>query len=91
MKRHHLHADNCARENKNNLMVQYLMCRILNGRQSTVHYFFLIVGHTIISPDWSKAHLVFIQSIKAAILLRRLLNSQQFVMLHRRYATKTDP
>ena len=53
VKRHHLHADNCARENKNNPMVQYLMCRILTGQQSTVHYSFLIVGHTKFSPDWS--------------------------------------
>ena len=49
----YLHADNCASQNKNNLIVQYLMRRILTGRHSTVHYSFLVVGHTKFVPHLS--------------------------------------
>ena len=34
-------------------MVQYLMWRTLTGRHSTVHYSFLVVGHTKFAPDGS--------------------------------------
>ena len=49
----HLHANNFAGQNKNNLMVQNLMWRTLTGRHSTVHYSFPVVGHTKFAPDSS--------------------------------------
>ena len=49
----YLHADDCAGQNKNNLMVQYLMRRIPTGRQSIVQCFFLVLGHTKFVPGWS--------------------------------------
>ena len=47
-----LSADNCADQNKNNLMVQYLMWRTLTGWHSTVHYSFR-VWQTKFAHDWS--------------------------------------
>ena len=49
----YLHADNCAGQNKNNCMVQYLMWRTLTGRHTSINYSFLVVGHTKFAPDWS--------------------------------------
>ena len=48
----HLHADNCAGQNKNRFMVQYLCWRVLVGLNKKITLSFLIVGHTKFSPDW---------------------------------------
>ncbi len=47
-----LHADNCCGQNKNNIMVQYLLWRTLTNRHTKILLSFLIVGHTKFSPDW---------------------------------------
>ena len=49
----HLHADNCSGQNKNNVMLQYLLWRVLSGRHQSVTLSFLITGHTKFSPDGS--------------------------------------
>ena len=42
----YLHAGNCAGQNKNNAVIEYLMWRVLTGRHTDVTYSFLVVGHT---------------------------------------------
>ena len=46
-----LHADNCSGQNKNNIMMIYLMWRVLNDRHKQITISFLITGHTKFSPD----------------------------------------
>ena len=46
-----LHADNAVGQNKNNVMMQYLCCRIVTGKNPKAKISFMIVGHTKISPD----------------------------------------
>ena len=48
----HLHADNCAGQNKNRFMMYYLMWRVRTGLHEEVTISFLPVGHTKFSPDW---------------------------------------
>ena len=48
----HLHADNCGGQNKNNIMVGYLLWRVLTGLHNNITLSFMIVGHTKFSPDW---------------------------------------
>ncbi|GFR74827.1 hypothetical protein ElyMa_000439300 [Elysia marginata] len=45
-----LHADNCAGQNKNSVMVWYLLWRCMTGRNRSVKLSFLIAGHTKFSP-----------------------------------------
>ena len=47
----HLTADNCAGQNKNNALLQYLMYRVITGLHDKIELSFLIVGHTKFSPD----------------------------------------
>jgi hypothetical protein len=47
-----LHADNCCGQNKNNIMMQYLMWRCMVGLHEDVQISFLVVGHTKFAPDW---------------------------------------
>ena len=47
-----LHADNCTGQNKNNMMIQYLVWRTLTDLHSDITLSFLVVGHTKFSPDW---------------------------------------
>ena len=47
-----LHADNCAGQNKNKYMIQYLSWRTQTGLHKKVTYSFLPVGHTKFAPDW---------------------------------------
>ena len=48
----HLHADNCAGQNKNRFMMYYLMWRVLIGLHNEIKISFLPVGHTKFAPDW---------------------------------------
>lgn len=48
----HLHADNCGGQNKNNIMVGYLLWRVLTGLHDNIILSFMIAGHTKFSPDW---------------------------------------
>ena len=48
----HLHADNCGGQNKNNIMVGYLLWRVLTGLHRSITLSFMIAGHTKFSPDW---------------------------------------
>ena len=41
-----LHADNCAGQNKNNVMMQYLMWRVMKRLHRRITISFLVVGHT---------------------------------------------
>ena len=50
-KRLQLHADNCVRQNKNNMVIQYLAWRVIAGLSETVEISFMLVGHTKFSPD----------------------------------------
>ena len=47
----HLHADNCAGQNKNNYFLWYLSWRILMLLHQSITYSFLIAGHTKFGPD----------------------------------------
>ena len=47
----HLTADNCAGQNKNNALIQYLMYQVLIGLHDKIELSFLVVGHTKFSPD----------------------------------------
>ena len=48
----YLHCDNCAGQNKNNAMIQYLLWRVLSDRHTNITLSFLVTGHTKFSPDW---------------------------------------
>ena len=48
----HLHADNCAGQNKNSYMLWYLAWRILSGLHSRISIHFMLAGHTKFAPDW---------------------------------------
>ena len=48
----HLHADNCGRQNKNTIMVQYLLWRVMTVQHTKITLSFMIPGHTKFSPDW---------------------------------------
>ena len=48
----HLHADNCGGQNKNNIMVGYLLWRVLTGLHNNITLSFMVAGHTKFSPDW---------------------------------------
>lgn len=48
-----LHADNCVSQNKNNIMLGYLVWRIIKGLNETITLSFLPVGHTKFSCDWA--------------------------------------
>ena len=47
----HLHADNCGGQNKN-IMVGYLLWRVLTGLHENITLSFMVAGHTKFSPDW---------------------------------------
>lgn len=46
----HRHADNCIGQNKNNCFLWYLAWRALNHLHESIHYSFLIAGHTKFGP-----------------------------------------
>ena len=48
----HLHADNCGGQNKNAIMVQYLLWRVMTGQHTEITLSFMVPGHTKFSPDW---------------------------------------
>ena len=48
----HLHADNCAGQNKNSFMMWYLAWRVLCGLHTTISIHFMLAGHTKFAPDW---------------------------------------
>ena len=47
----HLHADNCAGQNKNNYFLWYLARRIATELHQSIKYSFLIAGHSKFGPD----------------------------------------
>ena len=47
-----LHCDNCAGQNKNNCMMQYLLWKVITHRHTSITISFLVTGHTKFSPDW---------------------------------------
>ena len=47
----HLHADNWG-SNKKNIIVGYLLWRVLTGLYENITLSFMIAGHTKFSPDW---------------------------------------
>ena len=47
----YLHADNCVGQNKSNATIQYLLWRVLTGKQESIELSFMLVGHTKFSPD----------------------------------------
>jgi len=51
-RRVHLFADNCAGQNKNFPMVQYLLHRVMAGLHDEITLSFMIAGHTKFSPVW---------------------------------------
>ena len=51
----HLHTDNCGGQNKNNIIVGYLLWRMLTGLHDNITLSFMIAGHTKLLPDWSLA------------------------------------
>ena len=47
----HLHADNCAGQNKTNYFLWYLAWRTATELHRNINYSFLIAGHTKFGPD----------------------------------------
>ena len=47
----HLHADNCAAQNKNNANIHYLLWRVLTGRHKSLTLSFMLAGHKKFAPD----------------------------------------
>ena len=47
----HLQADNCSGQNKNNIMVHYLLWRVSQGFHTKISLNFMLAGHTKFSPD----------------------------------------
>ena len=47
-----LHADNCAGQNKNNIMMRYLMWHVATGLHKFACITFMVAGHTKFAPDW---------------------------------------
>lgn len=47
----HLHADNCVAQNKNNIVMGYLIWRILKNLNDSISLSFLPIGHTKFSCD----------------------------------------
>ena len=45
-----VYADNCVAQNKNNILMQYLMWRTMTGKNESVQISFMIVGHTKFAP-----------------------------------------
>ena len=48
----HLHTHNCCGQNKNRLMIYYLMWRVMTGFHKEIILSFLLVGRTKFAPDW---------------------------------------
>ena len=48
----HLHADNCAGQNKNSYMIWYLAWRVLSGLHTIISIHVMLAGHTKFAPDW---------------------------------------
>lgn len=46
-----LQADNCVAQNKNNITVSYLACRVMVGLNQSCELSFMLVGHIHFSPD----------------------------------------
>ncbi|RIB11924.1 hypothetical protein C2G38_2202169 [Gigaspora rosea] len=46
-----IHADNCPEQNKNNIMIKYLIWHVLNNLYKQIIYSFMVAGHTKFSPD----------------------------------------
>ena len=46
-----LHADNCVGQNKNNVLIQYLLFRTLMGHHKSITLSFMLPGHTKFAPD----------------------------------------
>ena len=46
-----LQADNCVGKNKNNVFMQYLLWRVMTGKNKTITISFMMVGHTKFAPD----------------------------------------
>ena len=47
-----LHADNCGGQNKNAMMMWYLMWRVHSGLNEEASISFMLAGHTKFAPDW---------------------------------------
>lgn len=47
----YLTADNCVGQNKNNVVLHYLIYRVLAELHDNIELSFLMVGHTKFSPD----------------------------------------
>lgn len=46
-----LFADNCVGQNKNNTIIDYLLWRVLMGKNENISLNFLLTGHTKFGPD----------------------------------------
>ena len=46
-----LHADNFVVQNKNNIIMGYLVWRIMTGANKTIEISFMVRGHTKFAPD----------------------------------------
>jgi len=47
----HLHTDSCTGQNKNNIVLGYLMLRVGHGLHDEIVWHFMEVGHTKFRPD----------------------------------------
>lgn len=46
-----LFSDNCVGQNENNAVLQYLLWRVMSGKNDNISLHFLLTGHTKFSPD----------------------------------------
>ena len=83
-----LHADNCTGQNKNSIVMQYLMWRIMEHLHRQITISFLVVGHTKFSPDWCfglfkrlhrRTNITCLDDIKATVEKSAKCNSAQLV------------
>ncbi|KAH3705704.1 hypothetical protein DPMN_080782 [Dreissena polymorpha] len=48
----HFQCDNCCGQNKNNIVIWYLLWRVLVGLHKIITLSFMLIRHTKFTPDW---------------------------------------
>ncbi|KAH3806326.1 hypothetical protein DPMN_134645 [Dreissena polymorpha] len=48
----HFQCDNCCGQNKNNIVIWYLLWRVLVGLHRIITLSFMLIRHTKFTPDW---------------------------------------
>lgn len=87
----YVHMDSCSGQNKNNIMLGYMMLRVLHGYHDLVVLKYMTVGHTKFGPDRVFGHIrqrmaerdaLCLPEFKTNIVDVASLNSEGFVFDH---------